>query len=186
MKTLVYFLTSLLFFTISQVNAQERYITDEGHVTFFSDAPLEDITASSNKLRAILDIESGETIAKIRIRSFDFRIRLMEEHFNENFMESEKYPEATFNGKLLNVGSLETESSTTSKLPFEGIITIHGVTRPIKDTINLTYSNSFMKGELMFFLEPEDFDIKIPKILTKKIAEEVKVTVKFNMKPHKE
>mgnify|MGYP006280240413 CR=1 FL=1 len=186
MKSLVYFITGLLVFTISQVNAQERYITDEGHVTFFSDAPLEDITASSNKLRAILDIESGKAIAKISIRSFDFRIRLMEEHFNENFMESEEYPEATFNGKLRNLKSLKTKNSNTSKLPFEGTITIHGVTRPIKDTVNLTYSNSFIKGELMFFLKPEDFDIEIPKILTKKIAEEVKVTVNFNMKPHKE
>jgi hypothetical protein len=182
-KLLLIILTSLLTSALISVNAQSRYITEKGEVSFFSDAPLEDIKATSKELRTILDVNSGKTIAKLRIRSFDFRIGLMEEHFNENFMESEKYPEAIFRGTLRNISNFDPDDGSSVRLPLEGEITIHGVTRSIKDTVELTPSSSSVSGQVNFYLRPEDFDIEIPKILTKKIAEVVEVNVILTMKP---
>ena len=168
------------------VDAQSRYFTDQGNVTFFSDAPLEDITASSNELRAILDTKTGKIIAKLRIRSFDFKKELMEEHFNENYLESDQYPEAVFRGQLKGLSGKDIKEEQPLTFPVKGDITIHGVIRSIEDSVQIVFDGDIIQGKATFNLKPKSFDIKIPTIVIKKIAEVVEVNVDMMLEPIKE
>jgi polyisoprenoid-binding protein YceI len=163
--------------------AQTKYIDRNGNASFFSSAPLEDIEAHTSQAVSVVDVSTGEIAASMLMRSFRFRKSLMQEHFNENYIESHKYPKATFRGKISNMSELDLNKDGTYKLDIDGEITIHGVTKPLQIKADAAVNNGTLQAKAVFPLKVKDFDIKIPRLVIQNIAEEVEVTVSFNYKP---
>ena len=161
--------------------AKEIYFTRTGFVSFFSSTPVEDIQAKNNQASCILDLKTGKTSFRIPIRGFEFPNALMQEHFNENYLESEKYPNASFNGKIENWSSLEINESP-QEVVIVGEMSIHGVTKEIKETGIISRKSNKIFGKSTFVVKLEDYNIKIPKIVIKNIAESIKINIELDLK----
>ena len=160
--------------------AQSKFIDRAGKASFFSSAPLEDIEAHSNQAVSIFDVQSGEIAASVLMRSFNFRKALMEEHFNENYIESDKYPKATFKGKVSNIGDFDVSEPGRYTLNVAGDITLHGVTQPVEVKAEVTVEKGILQAKAVFPLKVQDFKIKVPRLVVNNIAEVVDVTVSFS------
>lgn len=175
MKTLFY----ILFFVCELVFAQEKYLTKNGTISFEASVPsFEEVAAKNNAVTAIINTETGEIAALVLINGFRFKNALMEEHFNENYAESSKYPKARFQGKVEGF-SLQQEPS---EYKIKGELTFHGVTKvveAISTTIYMRNDKIFMDGE--FKVLASDFKIDIPRIVKNKIAEDVQVNFSFEL-----
>ncbi len=155
--------------------AQDTYLTKTGQIEFDASTPLEDIYAINQKVNAILKA-NGEFAALLLVKEFDFKRKLMQEHFNENYIESHKYPKAYFTGSIVdfNPGNL---SGEIKKYSIKGSLTIHGVTNPIESEAELRQDGTTIYFNMMFMVKTEEYKIKVPKILFKKVAQEVRVRV---------
>lgn len=154
----------------------QRYKSVEGSITFFSDATIEDITATNRKAISIFDASNGEIAFLVTIIDFDFDKSLMKEHFNEKYMESDKYPKASFKGSILDYDSnVKGDQEVTAT----GLLTIHGQTENINAKGVISFSDSHLTMNASFMVELEDFNIKIPKLLWQNIAERVEVRIKY-------
>jgi polyisoprenoid-binding protein YceI len=156
------------------------YISDKSHVRFFSQAPLENIEATSTKMRAALNLETGILLFIIPINSFEFAKQLMQKHFNDQYLESDKYPEARFEGKFTGA-PIEFNGSTETR--FEGLLTIHGETNKVSGKAILKKDGKIIHGKSTFLVRLEDYKIKIPRMVIKNIAEEVEVTIQVDFIP---
>lgn len=157
----------------------QRYLTRSGEVVFFSDGIVEDITANSYEMVMALDIKTGEVIAKIPMESFQFKIKLMQEHFNENYVESHRYPDAVFKGEIIG---LEPAVRDTQRLVVKGAMEIHGVKKEMNANVKILIKEESVWGMTLFPVTLKDHKIKIPRVVVKNIAEVVDVTVKSEMK----
>ncbi|MEO9871268.1 YceI family protein [Ekhidna sp.] len=174
-----YYLITLLFF-VCITSFGQKYKTEESYIKFYSSAPMEDIEAVNESSTSIIDMDSKNIVIVIPITSFEFPKELMQEHFNENYLESDKYPKATFKGKLTNWDGQEGKSSATA----EGTLELHGVSKEIKIDGEIDKKGDALNMSAVFIIKLEDYKIKIPKAVFYKIAEEVEVTAKFDYKPY--
>lgn len=158
----------------------QRFKTTESNVRFFSDAPMEDIEAINKSATSIVDVETNAIVIVIPIKSFNFKKELMQEHFNENYLESDDFPNATFKGKLSDWNGEVGKSTATAT----GTLEIHGVTKEVSITGDLNYDQKKLTMNTVFNIRLEDYDIKIPKAVFYKIAEEVEVTANFEYSPY--
>lgn len=170
----------VLFFICTKAEGQ-RYRLSSSHISFYSSAPLEDIEAHNEQAQSIFDIKTGEIAFIVPIKGFQFRKSLMQEHFNENFMESHKYPDAQFEGKLTG---FQADASDTQKVTAEGKLTIHGVTHHVEVPGKVTVGNPQIKMNAEFPVKVADYNIEIPRIVFYNIAEVVDVTVNFTYEPY--
>jgi len=165
-----------------QVNAQKFWQTSTGKIDFFSKTPVEDIEAHSKSAGAIINTETGQLAFKIPIKSFRFPNSLMEEHFNENYMESVKYPDGSFSGKLEPLLDFKTPGVYPVKA--KGKLKIHGVEvdRELIGTITVKDDKT---ATLVSELEVPLADHKIerPTLVLVKIAEKIAVKTEFVLKP---
>lgn len=161
--------------------SQGLFKTTTAEVEFFSSAPVEDIQAITNEGIGVLKPVTGEVSFLVQIKSLSFPKALMQEHFNENYMESDRYPTATFKGKI--VGGVDLSSRGIRPVVLSGILNIHGVSknREIPASVNITDNQIILNTN--FDVACEDYNIRIPKILWKNIAEVVQVRVNANLKP---
>ena len=167
---------------LNGVAAQTKHIDRRGQASFFSSAPLEDIKAANDQAVSILDTGTGEIAASMLMRSFKFRKALMQEHFNENYVESHKYPKATFDGRITNLAEIDFSQEGTHTLDITGEITLHGVTRPLTLKAEALVQNAMIRAKAVFPLTVKDFDIEVPRLVINNIAEVVEVTVSFSYK----
>lgn len=178
MKHIIYFIA---FFSIN-IFSQNKYLTKTGVVNFeASVASFEEIKAKNEAVTAILNTENGEFAALILVKGFRFKNALMEEHFNENYAESYKYPKATFKGKIDNF-SIEA-LKTKSDFKIIGELNFHGKTKKMEVVdlaVSKTNGNISVIGN--FKVNASDFDIKIPKIVKNKVSESVNVWFAFSLK----
>ncbi len=177
-------LSILLVILVTPLFAQ-RYMTKAGQVSFYSDAPLEKIEALNKQVNCAMDTESGLFVVKILMRSFVFEKALMQEHFNEEYVESDKYPNATFKGKIVNLKDIKFSSPGAYPATIEGDLTIHGKTRPVKVKGVFTVTNDGIIARARFYLKIGDYGISIPGAVTGKIAEKVEITPDIYLKPLK-
>lgn len=166
----------LAVFTAAQVNAQ-KYMTKNGHIMFYSETPIETIQADNQQVNAALDVLTGELVFKVLMKSFQFEKALMQEHFNENYVESHKFPNSVFQGKITNIEQFDINKPGTFDALIEGELNLHGVTQKINEKGTLTVEGDVIKGNCKFNIKPADYDIKIPKAVINNIAEEIEVTV---------
>jgi polyisoprenoid-binding protein YceI len=167
---------------VSVSNSQGKYLTKNGTINFFSKMPMEDITADNNQVLSIIDASSGKMAISILMKSFMFKKALMQEHFNENYVESDKYPKANFKGSILNFDAI---NETVSKAMVKGVLTIHGVSKEITIQANFIKTDEAILVEGDFIVEVDDFNIEIPAVVAKNIAKKIKVSFNFNHKPFK-
>jgi hypothetical protein len=172
-----------VFFILSSFYLQaQRYITKNGSIYFLSDAPLMKIEGINNKVNSALDIKSEMFVFKVLMKSFVFENALLEEHFNENYAESDKYPVSTFKGKINNIKDINFNKQGNYNVKVEGDLTIHGVTHNIQTDGIFTVYNKGIKGKSEFKIKLADYNIEIPKIVTGKIAEEILIKVNIDLK----
>ncbi len=160
--------------------AQNALIDKEGIAHFFSEAPLENIEATNKKALGAIDLDKGTVAVSMQMKDFHFDKSLMEEHFNENYIESEKYPKASFKGKILDFSSLDFTQPGEFIAKAEGELQIHGVSRPLTSDVEFRVTDDNIEVSTFFQVALEDHKIKIPKIVIKNIAEVVDVDTKFN------
>jgi hypothetical protein len=177
-------LLPLLFLFISYADfdtKQNQFIARQGQVTFFSYTSVENIEAKNNQVLSILDIEKQEIAISMLMRAFVFKKDLMYEHFNESYIESDMYPKANFEGKIIDF-----KPSTKGKQTkiIRGKLTIHGITKEIdiKSTIENIDELYTISGEFDAFVK--DFQIKIPPILSSNIAKTISIKFKFQYLPY--
>ena len=166
----------LLFST--QVLAQQFY-TNKGKISFFSEAPLEDISAVNENVSAIIDSQTGGFAFRVKIVDFTFPNSLMQEHFNESYLESEKYPLSTFKGVVDNFSDLDL--SNEQNLVVNGSLSMHGISKDAQMKSNAQMINDELHISSTFDVALEDYEIDIPKIMMYKIAETIKVTVEIKL-----
>lgn len=154
----------------------------KGTIIFRSEAPLELIQAQSDELKGLIETEKKQFAFSIKIKSFKgFNSGLQKDHFNENYLESEKYPDATFSGKIIE--DVDFSKDNTFTIRAKGILTIHGVPQERIIKSDLTIQNQIISIKSNFTVLLADHNIPIPKVVHQKLASEIKVEVNAELKP---
>lgn len=167
---------AIILFTVTLAHAQ-KFMTKAGTIRFFSDTPMEKIEAVNRQANSALDFSTGNFVFKVLIRGFEFEKALMQEHFNENYMESEKFPNATFNGKITNIKDVNLGKDGVYKVVAEGDLSIHGVTNKVKVNGTVEVKGGTVAAKATFNVAPKDYNIAIPKAVIKNISEAIQVDV---------
>ena len=178
----------LLLFTASLLYLcadAQKLITRSGKITFFSKAPVENIEAANNEVSSILDTQKGEFVFVALIKSFKFKKALMEEHFNENYMESNTFPKANFKGTITNLNKVNFTKDGSYPVVVKGDLTIHGVAKTVEVPGTLTVSQGKLSASSKFQVKVKDYNIKIPSTVINNIAETLDITVDCKYEPFK-
>lgn len=175
----------LLLLMAAAVQAQDRFFTKTGKISFYSSTPIEDIEAHNKTTTSVIDTKSGKMEFAVLMKAFQFEKALMEEHFNENYVESSKFPKANFSGTITNLGDVDFKKDGTYKVNVKGNLTLHGVTKPIEVPGTITVKNGEVNAVSTFNVSPEDYNISIPNLVREKIAKQIKVSVDINYEPLK-
>ena len=169
----------VLTFCSSKIASQQLY-TNNGETIFDgSKESVEPIKATNNSSVSVIDTNNGNIAALIYIKDFEFRLGLMQEHFNENYMYSSKFPKSTFEGVIQNFNFEKLENNYTNFI-VEGEIEIKGVTKEISTTAKIKKTGSGIDLNTSFNIKLSDYNVKIPRLVFKKIDENVKVNLKYN------
>lgn len=178
------FIVTLLMSTMAVFHTAQAqlYQAQNGEISFFSKTPLENIEAVSKTVNSIINSVTNEIAVQMRITSFVFPNKLMQEHFNENYLESEKYPMASFKGKIKE--AVDLKKAGTYPVTASGTATIHGVSKPIEIKGTIVSDGNQLQLNSQFDIRLQDYQIDIPKIVFAKIAEviEVKSKIQFGQK----
>ena len=174
----------LLPFLLLAVNiafGQSKYMTKSGSMSFEASQPsFEPIEATHSAVSALLNADTGELAVLALVRGFRFPLALMEEHFNENYIESHQYPKTSFKGSILNFDS-NALSNQPRTVQLTGELSMHGVTKPISVSATITQSDEQITLTSSFSVKTSDFGIKIPSLVRKQIDENVQVEVSLTL-----
>lgn len=181
MKTL---LTLLLLLAAGSSFAQ-KYFTRNGSIQFFSSTPMEDIEAVNKQASCLIDLETGELVAKVLIEAFQFEKALMQEHFNENYMESDLYPTATFKGSLTKLPVFKPDENKTQDVVLNGELSMHNVTQKVSINGTMLKRNETIEARAGFKVKPADYQIRIPALVRNNIAREIEVSIVFELEEFK-
>jgi len=177
MKKVLYSIVAASMLMTIQVNAQSKYFTREGNVQFLSKAPMEEINAVNRKVTSVLDISTGQIEFSVLMKAFEFQKALMQEHFNENYVESDKYPKTVFKGTIDNASDIKWTTDGTYPVKVNGKMTLHGVTKDVSVPGTIEIKGGRILAKSTFNILIADYDIEIPKLVKDKVSESVKVDV---------
>ncbi len=169
----------LLLTSLAPVLVAQKLNAESGTIKFFSRASIEDIDATNKKVQSIFDVATGDIAFVVPIQSFEFPKKLMQQHFNEKYLESEKYPKATFNGK---VSDYDPSGAGKQSVMATGKLTIHGETQEITVPGTLEKKDGKLLLKTSFIVRLIDYEIKIPQVLWQNVAEQVEVTTDITYK----
>lgn len=169
-------LLAFISFAFFQGNAQ-KYFTKTAVVTFQSKTPLENIEATNKSGTCVVDFASGNVEFAVLVKGFQFEKALMQEHFNENYMESSKYPKANFKGTLEGVNSVDLSKNGKHKVKANGQLTIHGVTKPHTSEVLMEVKDGKVISSTSFQVAVADYGISIPALVKDNIAKNVSINV---------
>jgi len=173
-NTMVLILISVVAFS------QGMYYTKTGKVSFYSKAPLEDIEAKNRTATSVLNITTGQVEVSIPMKGFEFEKALMQEHFNENYVESDKFPKASFKGIINDLSKTDLSVNGKYTATIDGKLTLHGETRYITTPVTFTNENGSIRAVAEFTVALEDYKISVPSIVKDKIGKDVKILIEFN------
>ncbi|MDB5196790.1 MAG: YceI family protein [Flaviaesturariibacter sp.] len=176
--------TSFLCVTLF-ANAQGKYFTKTGKITFTSNATLEDIEAKNKSVVSMLDTKTGALQFSVLMKSFEFEKALMQEHFNATYIESNKYPKAEFRGTITNNAAINYTKPGTYTAKVKGLLTIHGVTKPVQTIGTIKVDGDGLKAMSSFDVKLADYKIAIGSGVKDKIAKTVKIDVETKLEPLK-
>lgn len=169
-------LACVTIFVFSSVDAQV-YFTKNGHISFFSKTILENINADNEQVISVLNLQTGEIQFSLLNNAFHFPKEKMEEDFNEDYMESSKYPKSTFKGNVLNIANINFEKDGTWEVSVTGNLMIHGVVKSITIPGQIIVQGKKVSAVSSFKILLKDYNIKIPSIVSNKISESIDVSV---------
>ena len=162
-----------------QLHAQ-KYFTRSGITQFeASEKAFEPIEAINSSTTVLLDTNNGNIVSQVFMAGFQFKNALMQEHFNENYMNTHQYPKATFKGNLINF-SLENLNSD-ERFELSGTLSVRGIEKSIETTVYAKEENNRIYVSGMFFVSPQDFKIKIPSIVRDKIANQIQIKIDYEL-----
>lgn len=176
----------LAFFLILLVTSclsAQKYFTKTGVVSFYSQTPIENIEAHNKSSNCVFDLETGSIGFAVLIKGFYFKKALMQEHFNENYMESNKYPNATFKGQVENYKKIDPAKNGTITVKVKGELTMHGVTKPIVTDAEINVVNGKIDADAQFNVAVADYNIAIPTLVKNQIAKSILVRVDSTLEP---
>lgn len=179
-KLAVFLIASFVFLAKSEA---QIYMADSCRVVFFSAATIEDITATNTVSKPVMSTASGDIQISITIAQFIFRKKLMQEHFNEDYMESDKYPHAVFKGKVNE--KVNYTSDGVNKVTVTGVMEMHGVKKTITIPGTITIKNGVIFLAAKFDVAPADYNIKVPTVIGSDVAKQLAITFTATMKPYK-
>ena len=171
----------IVFIVLATAGYSQKFITKNGYIKFYSETPMEKIEAHNRQVNSALDVATGDFVFKVLIKSFEFEKALMQEHFNENYMESDKFPDATFTGKIINLSSIDFLKDGKYETEVEGDLKIHGETKKVKEKGTFEVSGGKISGKSVFMVHLADYKIKIPNTVVNNISEDVEVTIDVNL-----
>jgi len=181
-KNLILFVA--LFASIASF-AQGKFYTKTGKISFLSKAPLEEIEGKNKTVTAVVDSKTGAIQFAIQMKGFEFEKQLMQQHFNENYVESDKYPKAEFKGTISNNSTINYKKDGNYPAKVKGKLTIHGVTRDVETTGSLKINGGKIDANSTFNVLISDYNIKIPAVVKDKVSNTIKITVDCDLEPLK-
>jgi polyisoprenoid-binding protein YceI len=172
----------LLLLAITAI-AQDRYYTKTATISFFSKTDLENIEAANKIVTAVIDTRSGAVQFSAPMKAFSFAKGLMQEHFNENYIESDKYPNSTFKGTITNNQSIRYNTPGSYDATVSGNLTIHGVTRAINTNGKITVAHGSLGVNSSFDILLSDYNITVPALVADKISKTIRINIQGKLEP---
>ncbi|MFT3827990.1 MAG: YceI family protein [Chitinophagaceae bacterium] len=174
--------STILISMLALCTHAQTYMTRNGEIRFFSKTPLEDIKADNKQVYTAIDLTKKTIAFTLLLKGFLFEKQLMQDHFNENYVESDKYPKAIFTGTIDgNVSA----SPGTYNVQVKGQLTLHGVTKELTAPATLEITAGKLNGKSSFLITPSDYNIQIPSLVRDKIAKQIAVQVLAECTPVK-
>lgn len=174
-----YILLFLVIISCSVTTIAQRYELKDAQTSFFSKTSIEDIEATSKETKGIIDTKANTFYFKVPIKTFEFKSGLMRDHFNENYMESEKFPYSMFKGKI--EGDYDITKDGFYPVKAVGDLTIHGQTQNVSIPSKITVKGGIPSLESTFKVKLVDYKITIPTVVFNKIAEEIEVSIRSTL-----
>jgi hypothetical protein len=167
-------LIALLVGVATHAGAQ-TFITKTGSAYFISKTDVIDIDATNNTVSSIMKKETGEIIVIVLIKAFKFDLATAFDHFNEEYMESDKFPKAQFKGSIPELPALDLSKEGVYAVTAEGALTIHGVTREVKEKGTITVKGKVAVGECAFSVLIDDYGIKVPALVRDRVSPKIEI-----------
>ena len=183
MKKLFTLLSILAIFAASTAfrSAEgKKYFTRTGHIWFYSHTPVEDIEAHNYKVSSVMDAATGKMEFAVLMTAFQFEKALMQEHFNENYVESEKYPKSMFKGQISDLSKVNWSKDGTYPVKVSGDLTIKDKTNPVTTDGTIEIKGDAVNAKSKFKIKLSDYNVEVPKMVRNKISEELEITVEMN------
>lgn len=179
----------LLFFMLPVAGSSfaQRYFTKSGTIGFDATSPSspEKIEGTNRTATCVVDIKSGAIQFAVLMKGFAFERALMEEHFNENYVESHKFPKAEFKGKIKDTEQIDFTKDGTHTVKVKGDLSLHGQTREVETTGTLQVAGGKINASASFSVKMSDFDVSIPGLVADKVAKTAKINVNCSLEPLK-
>ena len=166
-------------------NGQGKYFTKSGKISFFSKTSMENIDAINKSTACILDSKAGDVQFAVLMKSFSFKKALMQEHFNKDFIESDKFPKGEFKGQITNNSEIKYTVDGTYPAKVKGKLTIHGVTKDVETTGTITVKAGKISVSSSFNVQLPDYNIKVPAVQRSQVSDNIKITVECSLEPLK-
>jgi YceI-like domain len=168
-------LTSVISFS------QDKYYTKSGKIKFFSKTSVEDIDATNKSAVCILDTKTGDLQFAVLLKGFEFKKALMQEHFNKDYVESNKFPKAEFKGQITNNAEIKYMTDGTYTAKVKGKLLLHGETKDIEATGTITVKSGNITAVSSFNIQLPDYKIKVPAVTRSQISDDIKITVEASL-----
>lgn len=176
----VIFTFVLLYLVSLPGSAQVRYFTKTGLISFHAGTPVEDIDAINKSAASVLDAGTGQIEFSVLVKGFEFKRALMQEHFNENYLESDKFPKAIFKGKLVNADKIKFQQDGVYPVVVKGTLEMHGIKKEIESAGNMKISGQLVEASATFNVLLADYNITVPSVVKDKISKTVAIKVQCN------
>lgn len=177
MKQLVFLLLTIAY--CYAASAQDRLLSRNGSISFYSKTPLEDIEANTQTAVSVLVEKTGQIEFSVLMKSFTFEKALMQEHFNEDYLESDKFPKSTFKGQVDDLSKVSFDKDGRYTATVTGELTIHGQSRTLTTPVMFTILKGVALADAEFDVALSDYKIEIPSLAKDKISKTVKITVRI-------
>lgn len=180
-----FLIATAIILGMAAVQGQDKYFTKGGKISFYSKASLENIEAHNKTATCVLDTKTGNLQFAVMVKAFEFEKALMQEHFNENYLESHKYPKAEFKGQVINNADINYNKDGKYTAKVKGKLTLHGETRDVETTGTIEVKGGRVETDAVFNVALSDYNVEIPKMVKDNISKTVSVTVDCSLEPLK-
>jgi len=169
--------TAIAVLIVATGMAQKKYFTKTGNVSFQAGTAVEDIDGTNKSAMSIFDASTAQIEFAVLVKGFEFKRALMQEHFNENYMESDSYPKSIFKGKITNIEAVNFQKDGSYPVKVKGILEIHGVKKEVESTGIMKISGETVTATADFNIVMADYKIAIPSVVTDKVSKTANVKV---------